>query len=128
MAQIYETDEQTERVLLVGVALDDSDEAQRSLDELKELAKTAGAVTVGKVIQPREYFHPATYVGKGKLEEIKAMADELDATGIICDDELSPAQLKNLEDALNIKIMDRTMVILDIFAARANTSEGKIQV
>ena len=119
MAQIYETDEQTERVLLVGVALDDSDEAQRSLDELKELAKTAGAVTVGKVIQPREYFHPATYVGKGKLEEIKAMADELDATGIICDDELSPAQLKNLEDALNIKIMDRTMVILDIFAARA---------
>lgn len=128
MAQIYDTDEQTERVLLVGVALGDEGEAERSLDELKELAKTAGAVAVGRVIQPREYFHPATYVGKGKLEEIKAMAQELSATGIICDDELSPAQFKNLEDALDIKIMDRTMVILDIFAARANTSEGKIQV
>ena len=80
------------------------------------------------MIQPRDSFHPATYIGKGKLEELRLMIDELGATGIICDDELSPAQLRNLEDVLNTKIMDRTMVILDIFAARASSSEGKIQV
>ena len=128
MAQIFETDEEIERVILVGVQLDDDDDAESSLEELKELADTAGAVTVGKVIQPRDSFHPATYVGKGKLEELKVLIDQLDATGIICDDELTPAQLKNLEDELATKVMDRTMVILDIFAAHATTSEGKIQV
>lgn len=128
MAQIFETDEEIERVILVGVQLDDDDDAESSLEELKELADTAGAVTVGKVIQPRDSFHPATYVGKGKLEELKVLIDQLDATGIICDDELTPAQLKNLEDELVTKVMDRTMVILDIFAAHATTSEGKIQV
>ena len=128
MAQIFETDEEIERVILVGVQLDDDDDAESSLEELKELADTAGAVTVGKVIQPRDSFHPATYVGKGKLEELRVFIDQLDATGIICDDELTPAQLKNLEDELAIKVMDRTMVILDIFAAHATTSEGKIQV
>ena len=69
-----------------------------------------------------------TYVGKGKIDEIKSLLWELDATGIICDDELSPAQMKNLQDELDAKVMDRTLVILDIFAARASTSEGKIQV
>lgn len=128
MAQVYETDEETERVLLVGVQLENEDDAESSLEELKELAKTAGAVTVGKIIQSRENYHPATYIGKGKIEEVRELVHKLDATGIICDDELSPAQLRNLEDALNTKIMDRTMVILDIFAARANTSEGKLQV
>ena len=128
MAQIFETDEEIERVILVGVQLDDDDDAESSLEELKELADTAGAVTVGKVIQPRDSFHPATYVGKGKLEELRVLIDQLDATGIICDDELTPAQLKNLEDELTTKVMDRTMVILDIFAAHATTSEGKIQV
>lgn len=128
MAQIFETDEEIERVILVGVQLDDDDDAESSLEELKELADTAGAVTVGKVIQPRDSFHPATYVGKGKLEELRLLIDQLDATGIICDDELTPAQLKNLEDELATKVMDRTMVILDIFAAHATTSEGKIQV
>ena len=128
MAQIYETDEEIERVLLIGGALDDNDEAESSLDELAELAKTAGAVTVGRLIQPREYFHPATYIGKGKLEEVRLMADELDATGIICDDELTPAQMKNLEQELGFNVLDRTMVILDIFASRARSSEGKIQV
>ena len=98
------------------------------MDELEELASTAGAVTVGKVIQNRENVHPGTYLGKGKIEEVKELLWELDATGIICDDELSPAQLKNLEDALDTKVMDRTMVILDIFASRARTREGKIQV
>lgn len=128
MAQIFETDEEIERVILVGVQLDDDDDAESSLEELKELADTAEAVTVGKVIQPRDSFHPATYVGKGKLEELRVLIDQLDATGIICDDELTPAQLKNLEDELATKVMDRTMVILDIFAAHATTSEGKIQV
>lgn len=128
MAQIFETDEEIERVILVGVQLDDDDDSESSLEELKELADTAGAVTVGKVIQPRDSFHPATYIGKGKLEELRVLIDQLDATGIICDDELTPAQLKNLEDELATKVMDRTMVILDIFAAHATTSEGKIQV
>ncbi len=128
MAQGYDTAEMSERVLLVGVQLNNNDDVESSLEELKELAATAGAVTVGKLIQAREQYHPATYIGKGKLEEVKELIVKLDATGIICDDELSPAQLKNLEDALDTKVMDRTMVILDIFAARATTSEGKIQV
>jgi len=125
---LYDTDEIIERVILVGVAFDTDDDTDRSLDELAELAKTAGAVTVGRMIQTRDNFHPATYIGKGKIEELRVLIDELDATGIICDDELSPAQFKNLEDELAIKVMDRTMVILDIFAARATSSEGKVQV
>lgn len=125
---VYETDEIIEKVILVGVAFDTDDDTERSLDELGELAKTAGAQTVGRMIQTRDNFHPATYIGKGKIEELRLMIDELDATGIICDDELSPAQFKNLEDELGVKVMDRTMVILDIFAARATSSEGKIQV
>ena len=79
-------------------------------------------------MQSRETIHPATYLGKGKLEELKELLYDLDATGVICDDELSPAQLNNLEQELECKVMDRTMVILDIFAQRAKTSEGKIQV
>ena len=98
------------------------------MEELKELVKTAGAETVGTVIQNRENIHPGTYLGKGKIQELKEMVWESGATGVVCDDELSPAQLKNLEDALDTKVMDRTMIILDIFAARAKTREGKIQV
>ena len=94
----------------------------------KDLVSTAGAETVGMVIQNREQQHPGTYVGKGKIEELKSMIWELRATGIVCDDELSPAQMKNLQDELDVKVMDRTLIILDIFAARASTSEGKIQV
>ena len=124
---MYNTDNETERVILIGVQLEE-DDTIKSLDELAELARTAGAETVGRIIQSREYAHPSTYIGKGKLDEAKIMIDQLDATGIICDDELSPAQLKNLEDILDTKVMDRTMVILDIFAARASTSEGKLQV
>ena len=124
---MYNTDNETERVILIGVQLEDDDTA-KSLDELAELARTAGAETVGRIIQPREYAHPSTYIGKGKLDEARIMIDQMDATGIICDDELSPVQLKNLEDILDTKVMDRTMVILDIFAARASTSEGKLQV
>ena len=124
---MYNTDNEIERVILIGVQLED-DDTTKSLDELAELARTAGAETVGRIIQPREYAHPSTYIGKGKLDEARIMIDQLEATGIICDDELSPVQLKNLEDILDTKVMDRTMVILDIFAARASTSEGKLQV
>ena len=83
---------------------------------------------MAKVIQNREKIHPGTYIGKGKIEEVAELVAKTNATGLICDDELSPAQMKNLSDALDIKIMDRTMLILDIFAQRASTNEGKIQV
>ena len=128
MAEMIELKEQEERVILVAVSTDDNDDTIHSVEELEELVATAGAVTVGTVIQNREKIHPGTYVGKGKIEEIREMIWEREATGVVCDDELSPAQLKNLEDALQIKVMDRTMVILDIFAGRARTREGKIQV
>ena len=124
-------EEEKERVILVGVSTknDASQYAiEESLDELEELVQTAGAEVVGRITQNLERIHTATYVGKGKLEEIKCLAIELNATGIVCDDELTPAQLRNLEDELGMKIMDRTLVILDIFASRASTSEGKIQV
>lgn len=125
---MVETEIQTERVILVGVSEQDEDDTKDSLEELKELVKTAGAETVGVVIQNRAKVHPGTYVGTGKVEEIREMLYENGATGIVCDDELSPAQMKNLEDILDTKVMDRTLIILDIFAARASTSEGKIQV
>lgn len=128
MAEMIELKEQEERVILVAVSTDDNDDTIHSVEELSELVSTAGAVTVGTVIQNRENIHPGTYVGKGKIEEIREMIWEREATGVVCDDELSPAQLRNLEDALQIKVMDRTMVILDIFASRARTREGKIQV
>ena len=125
---MVETEVQKERVILVGVSEQDGDDTKDSLEELKELVATAGAVTEGMVIQNRERIHPGTYVGTGKVSEIKEMLAKTGATGIVCDDELSPAQMKNLEDLLDTKVMDRTLVILDIFAAHASTSEGKIQV
>ena len=128
MPEPLKIEELTERVILVGVSLQENDDTEDSLAELGELAETAGALMVGSAIQNRESVHPGTYVGKGKLQELRQLAAELDATGIICDDELSPTQLRNMEDALECKVMDRTLVILDIFAARASTSEGKIQV
>ena len=128
MAELIEIGEQQERVILFAASTNDSDDTEESVEELKELVKTAGAETVGTVIQNRENIHPGTYLGKGKIQELKEMVWESGATGVVCDDELSPAQLKNLEDALDTKVMDRTMIILDIFAARAKTREGKIQV
>lgn len=128
MAEPFEMEELRERVILVGVSAQDGDDAKDSLEELSELVATAGAEVAGAVIQNREAVHPGTYVGSGKLKEIQELLWETDATGIVCDDELTPAQLKNMEDVLDTKIMDRTLIILDIFAARASTSEGKIQV
>lgn len=128
MAQLFENKEVEERVILIGISTGEGDDAQRSLAELGELVKTAGAETIGTVIQNREAAHPGTYLGKGKIDEVKWQIWETGATGVVCDDELSPAQLRNLEEALDTKVMDRTMVILDIFASRASTREGKIQV
>ena len=128
MAELIEIKEEIERVILVGVALNEQDATKESLEELAELVQTAGAESVGMVIQNREKIHPGTYIGSGKIEEVAALAAENHATGIICDDELSPAQMKNLEIALQMKVMDRTMLILDIFAQHAVTKEGKIQV
>lgn len=125
---MFEMEEKQERLILVGVATQEQDDTKESLEELKELVKTAGAQTVAVVIQNRERPHPGTYLGKGKIEELLALIEELSADGVVCDDELSPAQMKNLEDALGTRIMDRTMVILDIFAQHASTKEGKIQV
>ncbi len=128
MAELYDVKEEEERVILVSVCTGDEKETMECLDELEELAKTAGAITVAKMYQNRESIHPGTYIGKGKIEELKSMIYEYEATGIVCDDELSPAQLKNLEEELETKVIDRTVMILDIFAQRASTREGKIQV
>ena len=125
---MFDLREEQERVILVGVQENGGAKAEESLDELAELASTAGAKVEGRLVQVREAIHPGTYIGKGKLEELKILVRACDATGIICDDELSSIQLKGLEEALECKIMDRTLLILDIFAARAVSSEGKIQV
>ena len=122
----YETKEIVEKVILLGV--DVGDDTKESMKELAELVDTAGATVLESIIQSRERMHPGTYIGKGKIEEVKDRVIDLGATGVVCDDELTPAQLRNLEDLLDTKVMDRTMVILDIFAKRATTSEGKIQV
>lgn len=128
MQEMFETEKLNERVLLIGVCTGEQDDTEESLKELGELVKTAGAEVVGSMIQNRESIHPGTYIGKGKIEEVLALAAETDATGVVCDDELSPVQMRELQNELEMKVMDRTLVILDIFAARAVTSEGKIQV
>lgn len=125
---LIELNDIEERVILVGVQQADGDDTEESVKELGELAQTAGAQVIGSVIQNREKIHPGTYIGKGKLDEVRMMLWETDATGIICDDELSPAQLNNLQSELDCKVCDRTLLILDIFARHAVTSEGKLQV
>ena len=125
---MYEMEQIEETVILAGIDTGDGEAAERSLDELEELAKTAGAKVAGRLIQAREAAHPATYVGRGKLMELKELIWETDAAGIICDDELTSAQLGNLEAELSCKVIDRTLLILDIFATRAASGEGKIQV
>lgn len=128
MAVIYETEEEKERVVLVAVDLEDGTDVEHSLDELEELAQTAGALTVGRLIQKRDAIHPGTYIGKGKMAELKDLVWQMKADAIVCDDELSPAQITNLQEELQTKVIDRTVMILDIFAAHARTSEGKLQV
>ncbi len=125
---MHDNYEQKEKLILVAVSLSDEDTTLRLLDELEELVDTAGAEVVGRIVQNRESISSATYVGKGKIDEIADMIAETGATGIVCDDELSPAQLRNLDEALSVKITDRTMLILDIFARHASSNEGKLQV
>lgn len=126
--ELYDLKQEEERFILVGIQLDDHELAEESLDELEALAKTAGAAVSGRLIQNREAVHPVTYIGKGKMEELKDLIWEQDASGIICDDELSAVQLNNLQQELECKVVDRTLLILDIFAAHAVSGEGKIQV
>lgn len=118
-----------ERVLIVGVELDrDTIDIENSLDELEELVKAAGGVVVSRVIQKKESINAAYFIGTGKAEEIKNYCEELDITTVVFNDELSGAQLRNLEKVIDRKIVDRTNLILDIFANRANSKEGKLQV
>ena len=126
--QPYDMKELEERVILVGVQESFSEDVEESLDELAELCETAGALVVGRVIQNREKIHPGTYVGKGKIEEVAQLVRSRQADTVVCDDELSPAQLRNLSDVLDVKVIDRTVMILDIFAKHATTNEGKLQV
>ena len=126
MADLYNTKEDEERLILVGVST--GDDINSSLNELSELVTTAGGVSVGRLIQNRERIHNVTYLGTGKVEELKELINETSATGVVTDDELSPVQLRSLENMLNTKVIDRTVLILDIFARRANTGEGKLQV
>lgn len=126
--KLYNTADEQERVVLIGIDSGGDFGIDSCLDELEELAETAGARVVGRMVQKRGAIHSGHYFGKGKLEELKVYADELGATGIICDDELSAAQTRNMENVLNIKIMNRTLLILDIFALRAGSAEGKLQV
>ena len=129
---LHENKEEKGYVILVAVDTDSDDDSisgvQASLDELEELAETAGAEVVGRMVQKLPSFNSSTYIGSGKIEELAYMILDRGATGIITDDELSPAQMYNLGKALDTKVMDRTMVILDIFAAHARTAEGKLQV
>lgn len=118
-----------ERVLIVGVELSsDTIDIETSMDELSELVKAAGGIVISRVVQKKEGIHPAHFIGKGKAEEIKNYCEELDITTVVFNDELSGAQLRNLEKMIDKKIVDRTNLILDIFANRATTSEGKLQV
>ena len=125
---MIETRERKERVILIAVDLGDGTEVEASLAELAELADTAGAETVGTLIQNREAVHAGTYIGKGKIEELRELLHLYEADTVISDDELSPAQIGNLQEELGCKVIDRTVLILDIFAAHASTSEGKLQV
>ena len=106
MAELYENkDAARERVILVGVCTRENENVEESLDELAELADTAGAEAVGRVIQNRESMHPGTYIGSGKIDEVRELAAALQADGVICDDELTPAQLRGLEQELDLKVI-----------------------
>lgn len=125
---MIDIEEPKEKLILIAVSTRDDDDTEESLDELEELISTAGAISLARTVQNRESIHPRSYIGKGKVQEVRELIDEYSATGVVCDDELSPAQMRNLSDDLDAKVIDRTVLILDIFASRATTREGKIQV
>ena len=123
-----ETDERKERAVLAGVHTGQrdvlNDTTDESIAELEELVKTAGGEVVCTVIQNKSDIEAATYMGIGKLEEIKMAVEALEADMVVFDDELSPVQIRNISDFLGVKILDRSMLILDIFAMRAKSGEG----
>lgn len=122
-------EEVQEKAILIAICPQNmEEEVNNAIDELEELANTAGATTLVKVIQNRERPHPATYFGQGKVEELHEMVMQYGVDTVICDDELSPAQIKNLGEALGVKIVDRPILIMDIFARHAHTKEGMLQV
>lgn len=127
-----QSEERKERVIIAGVhrSLADvlSDTTEESLLELRELVKTAGGEVVCEVVQNKPELEAATYMGQGKIEELKMAAEALDADTVVFDDELSPVQTRNISDFLGIKVLDRSLLILDIFAMRAKSGEGKLQV
>lgn len=118
---------QIERAILVSADIGEYD-ADASMDELSELAQTAGAEEIARVIQKRDAYDSATVIGEGKLDEVKELCQNLGATLLIFDCELTASQIRNLEDETNVRVIDRTMLILDIFAGRAVSAEGKLQV
>ena len=120
--------ERSEQYILVAVATGDQDAAWASLTELEELLRTAGAEACIHVVQNLDHPDRATYIGKGKALEVRELIEIHEADGIVCDDELTPSQLRNLSDLIEAKVIDRTMLILDIFASHAKTREGKTQV
>ena len=125
-------EQKQERVILAGVhrGMRDAlwDTTEESIHELGELVKTAGGIVVGEMIQNKADLESATYMGEGKLDELKIAIETLNADMIVFDDELSPVQMRNISDFLEIKVLDRSMLILDIFAMRAKSGEGKLQV
>jgi GTPase len=125
-----EQKEKVEKAILVGCQTKNDDELrfQYSMDELGSLTETAQGEVLVSVIQKRERIHPATYLGKGKIEELSALVEEIEADIVIFNDELSPSQKRNLGSEINARIIDRTQLILDIFAQRARSKEGKLQV
>ncbi|MBQ9827765.1 MAG: GTPase HflX [Lachnospiraceae bacterium] len=128
MAELIDTGDLSEKVILAGINTGDDEGFLISMKELKELTENTGAQVVGEMYWNHPAPANATYLGKGKIEELKALVEETGATGIVCDSELTTAQLSNLSNELDTKVMDRTLVILDIFARRATTSEGRVQV
>ncbi len=121
-------DKKAERYVMVGVVTGSPESGESGLAELSGLLKTAGAEVVGQISQRLPHFDAATYVGSGKVAEIAVLVEESGAEGICCDDELTPAQMRNLSEMLDVKVIDRTVLILDIFAQHATTNEGKLQV
>jgi GTP-binding protein HflX len=127
--ELISTDKPNEQALLVAIERpDDTWDATDSLEELAQLAETVDVEVVGSVVQKLEHPHPRTYVGKGKLAEIKELRESLDYELVMINGDLTPGQQRNLEDALDVKIIDRTSLILDVFARRAQTHEGRMQV
>ena len=130
MGDYFYTDRATERAILVGLITPDQNEEQvkEYLDELAFLAETSGAITEKRFVQKLEHPNPATFVGKGKLNDICKYVKEHEIDLIIFDDELTPTQLRNIEKMLERKVLDRSNLILDIFASRARTANAKTQV